>query len=139
MIRLIVEFTLLGIVGGLLGIFYRNCLKVNGMIFNFIYYKWLKPWAELQEDIEQELIYYKMTPLEKFRAWIAMPLGYCIYCSTTWITFFLCAIYLSAWESLPSWQYIVIGVIAASGVQHLVVAISCRWLINKHPDLDTMV
>lgn len=26
-----------------------------------------------------------------------------------------------------------------SGVQHLVVAISCRWLINRHPDLDTMV
>lgn len=137
MIELVFEFILVGLVGGLLGLFYRNCLKPSGMIFNFIYYGWLKPWAECTEDIVEAG--FKPKAWDKFKAWIARPLGYCIYCSTTWITFFLCAIYLSAWESLPSWQYIVIGVIAASGVQHLVAAISCRWLINKHPDLDTMV
>ena len=140
MIELVFEFILIGLIGGLLGLFYRNCLKSQGMIFNFIYYGWLKPWAEIEDELwENECIHMEPSRLDKFKAWIAKPLGYCIYCSTTWITFFLCAIYLSAWESLPSWQYIVIGVIAASGVQHLVVAMSCRWLINKHPDLDTTI
>lgn len=51
MIELVFEFILVGLVGGLLGLFYRNCLKPSGMIFNFIYYGWLKPWAECTEDI----------------------------------------------------------------------------------------
>lgn len=55
------------------------------------------------------------------------------------LEFMLCALQLYNWQSLPDWNLIVIGVLAATGVQHLVVAISCRWLINKHPDLDTMV
>lgn len=63
-------------------------------------------------------------------------LGFCIYCSTTWITFFLCALWLFNWESLPDWNLIVIGVLAATGVQHLIVTCACRFLIYKHPDLD---
>lgn len=132
--KLLVDFIFLGIIGGLLGIFYRNCLKPEGMIFNFIYYKWLKPWAEFFDDAVDEG-YFVKSKYRSFLAWIAMPLGYCIYCSTFWITIILCAIYLSVWE-LPSWQYIVIGIITASGVQHIVVASACKWLINKHPDLD---
>lgn len=97
------EFMIIGLIGGLLGIFYRNCLKVEDMIFSPLYKKVLKPWA----------------------------LG-----STTWITFFLCLLFLTSWEVLPKWQDIVIGVIAASGVQHLVVCAACRWLIHNHPDLD---
>ena len=128
MAELFLEFAIIGIAGGLLGMFYRNCLKANNMIFNFIY-KELQLWV-LEADSPHT------TDWERFKGWIAFPLGYCIYCSTTWITFILCAIYLSSWEVLPKWQDIVIGVVLASGIQHLIVCASCRWLINKHPDLD---
>lgn len=119
--QLMFEFMLIGFIGGLLGIFYRNCLKVENMIFNKLYTKVFVPMAESDN---------------RFLSFIAYPLGYCIYCSTTWITFFLCLLFLTSWDVLPKWQDIVIGVIAASGVQHIVVASACRWLISKHPDLD---
>lgn len=118
---LMFEFMLLGVIGGLLGIFYRNCLKVKGMIFYPLYSKVFVPMVESRN---------------KFLRFIAYPLGFCIYYSTTWITFFLCLLFLTSWEVLPKWQDIVIGVIAASGVQHLVVCAACRWLISNHPDLD---
>jgi hypothetical protein len=137
MIELIFEFILVGLVGGLLGLFYRNCLKPQGMIFNFIYYGWLKPWAECTEDI----IEAGFTPKawDKVKAWVAKPLGYCIYCSTFWITFILCIIAGSYKEGWNSYSEMLIAYITALSVQHLVVAMSCRWLINKHPDLDTTV
>ena len=119
--QLMFEFMLIGFIGGLLGIFYRNCLKVENLIFNKLYIKVFVPMANSSN---------------RFLSFIAYPLGFCIYCSTTWITFFLCLLFLTSWEVLPKWQDIVIGVIAASGVQHLVVCAVCRWLIHKHPDLD---
>lgn len=137
MIELIFEFILVGLVGGLLGLFYRNCLKPQGMIFNFIYYGWLKPWAECTEDIVEAG--FKPKAWDKFKAWIARPLGYCIYCSTFWITFILCIIAGSYKEGWNSYSEMLIAYITALSVQHLVVAMSCRWLINKHPDLDTTV
>lgn len=132
--KVIIEFLLLGVVGGLLGIFYRNCLKAKNMIFNSLYYNVLKPWVDRVQKWES----YGEPPTrwQRLLAWIAYPLGYCIYCSSTWITFLICAIYLSSYECLPYWQDIVIGIIAASGMQHIVVAISCRLLIHKHPDLE---
>jgi hypothetical protein len=137
MIELVFEFILVGLVGGLLGLFYRNCLKPSGMIFNFIYYGWLKPWAECTEDIVEAG--FKPKAWDKFKAWIARPLGYCIYCSTFWITFILCIIAGSYKEGWNSYSEMLIAYITALSVQHLVVAMSCRWLINKHPDLDTTV
>lgn len=135
MVQLIFEFILLGIIGGLLGIFYMNCLKAEGMIFNGLYYRVLKPWAELEDDLEEQCIYYQLSFADKIRKWIAYPLGYCVYCSSTWITLILCGISLSAWEVLPKWQDITIGIIAAVAIQHLVVASICRFVIYKHPDL----
>lgn len=135
MVQLISEFILIGVIGGLLGIFYMNCLKAEGMIFNRFYYRVLKPWAELEDDLEEECIYYKLSFADKLREWISYPLGYCVYCSSTWITFILCGISLSAWEVLPKWQDITIGIIAASAIQHLTVACICRFVIYKHPDL----
>ena len=89
------------------------------MIFNSFYFNTLKPWVDrVQKWRSREEL---PTRWQRFLAWIAHPLGYCIYSSTTWITFFICAIYL--------------GIIAASGMQHLVVSISRRFLITKHPDL----
>lgn len=137
MIELVFEFILIGLIGGLLGLFYRNCLKPSGMIFNFIYYGWLKPWAECTEDIVEAG--FKPKAWDKFKAWIARPLGYCIYCSTFWITFILCIIAGSYKEGWNSYSEMLIAYITALSVQHLVVAMSCRWLINKHPDLDTTV
>lgn len=130
MTTLLLGFILLGLAGGLLGIFYRNCLKPRDMIFHKLYSKVFKAWVKKskQEDA---------TTFEKFLGWIAFPLGFCIYCSTTWITIFISILYLSAWDSLPKWQDIVIGMALALGVQHLIVASACRWLINNHPDLDT--
>lgn len=135
MVQVMIEFILLGIAGGLLGLFYRDCLKAEGMIFNWLYYRILKPWAEIEDDLYWDKgINMKLTIWDKVLAFIAYPLGYCIYCSSTWITFFLCAIYLSEWEILPTWQNIVIGVVMASGIQHLVVLCSCRWILHNHPD-----
>lgn len=136
MIELVFEFILVGLVGGSLGLFYRNCLKPSGMIFNFIYYGWLKPWAECTEDI----IEAGFTPKawDKVKAWVARPLGYCIYCSTFWITVILCIIagdYREGWDSYPE---LFLAYITACSVSHLVVCIACRGLIKGNSDLDTM-
>ena len=72
----------------------------------------------------------------RFLHFIAYPLGFCIYCSTFWITMLILILFLTSWDSLPKWQDIVIGIIAAEGVAHLIVCISCKFLIHKHPDLD---
>lgn len=122
--QLMFEFMLLGVIGGLLGIFYRNCLKVKNMIFYPLYRKVFVPMVKSGN---------------RFLHFIAYPLGFCIYCSTFWITMLILILFLTSWDSLPKWQDIVIGIIAASGVQHLVVASACRWLISKHPDLDNNV
>ena len=122
--QLMLEFMLLGVIGGLLGIFYRNCLKVKDMIFYPLYSKVFVPMVKSGN---------------RFLHFIAYPLGFCIYCSTFWITILILILFLTSWDSLPKWQDIVIGIIAASGVQHLVVASACRWLISKHPDLDNNV
>lgn len=104
------------------------------MIFNSFYFNVLKPWVDRVQKWES----YGEPPTkwQEFLAWIAYPLGYCIYCSTTWITFLVCAFYLSAWGVMLCWQDIIVGIIAATGMQHLVVAMSCRFLIHKHPDLE---
>lgn len=106
---LMFEFMLLGVIGGLLGIFYPLCSKV-------------------------------FVPMVKsgnrFLHFIAYPLGFCIYCSIFWITMLILILFLTGRDSLPKWQDIVIGTIAAGGVTHLIVYISCRFLIHKHPDLD---
>ena len=119
--QLMFEFMIIGLIGGLLGIFYRNCLKVEEMKNHILYEKVFK-W-----------MVFKGTG---FTRWIAYPLGFCCYCSTFWITMLLLILFLTSWESLPKWQDIVIGIVAAEGVQHLVICIACKWLIHKHPDLD---
>ena len=133
MTELLLEFMLLGVIGAFLGIFYRNCLKSRNMIFNSLYYRVFKPIAELPEDIEEE----GFTPRfkDKLLSFLMFPLGYCVYCSTFWITLFICILYLSSWDVLPKWQDITIGIIAAEGVQHYVLMFTCRFILHKHPDL----
>lgn len=119
---------ILGLMGGFFGTFYRDCLKVKNHIFNW-WYKILRKWVERKDE----------SKLRGFIAWISYPLGYCIYCSTTWITIFLCIIYLSSLEVLPKWQDIVIMLVSAMGVQHVVVSVSCRFLVDGHPDLSNTI
>lgn len=56
------------IIVGLLGIFYRNILKMPNMVF-----------APIHHILE------RMVKRGGFLKFIAYPLGYCIYCSTAWI------------------------------------------------------
>lgn len=134
MTELLIEFLLLGLAGGLLGIFYRDCLKPKNMIFHGIY-RVLAKWVHRPKE-QLEILHIIPSRFHRFLAWIAFPLGYCIYCSTTWITIFICLIYLSSWDILPQWQDIAVGMILSLGVQHIIVASACRWLICGHPDLD---
>lgn len=128
MIDIFIDFFLLGVAGALLGIFYRNCLKSQNMIFNVLYYKVFKP---IVDKAKEDNALFK----DKLLSFIMYPLGYCVYCSSTWITFILCAIWLSNWEILPNWQDIVIGIVIASGVQHYILMTTCKFILFKHPDL----
>lgn len=135
MIEVFLTFSLIGIAAGLLGFFYRNCLKVPNMIFNW-WYDILKSWV-LKGDIHcdgDKCI--EPTRFWKMMAWIARPLGYCIYCNTQWIAFILCYIYLTSFDELPYWQDIVLGVVMASGVSHLLVCLLWRFVAWHNPDLD---
>lgn len=68
MINYYIGLTFFSLIVGLLGIFYRNILKMPNMVFNPLY-----------------KILERMVNKGGFLKWIAYPLGYCIYCSTTWI------------------------------------------------------
>lgn len=81
---LMFEFMLLGVIGGLLGIFYRNCLKVEDMIFHPLYSKVFVPMVKSGN---------------RFLHFIAYPLGFCIYCSTFWITMLILILFLTSWDS----------------------------------------
>lgn len=120
---------LLGLIGGLFGIFYSYSLKSQGGIFTSLYYKWLKPWAECYEDIIDAGFNPKLW--DKVKAYVARFLGYCMYSSTLFITIIICVLYLSSWEDLSNSSSITIGVMSAISMQHLVVVISYKWLIHK--------
>lgn len=132
MLYLLIEFAAIGLIGGLLGIFLRNCLKIPHHIFHW-WYVILQDWVE---DSKPETNVYEPSGWRKFLGFIAYPLGYCIYCSSVWVTFFLCFLWLIGWESLPDWNILVIGILTAVGVEHIVVCWACKFIIWKHPDLD---
>lgn len=119
---------IVGLIGGLFGTFYRDCLKVKNMIFNW-WYKILKRCVERKDE----------SLFRGFIAWLSYPLGYCIYCSTTWITIFLGLIVLSKVNYFISWQDIVIFLVSSLGVQHITIAIICRFIIDNHPDLNKTI
>lgn len=133
------EFLFIGLISGLLGLFYRNNLKEENMIF-FPIYTILSRWvdnAQFCEDwpkeAEEEGYNLKIWAI---LGWIAYPLGYCIYCSTTWISIFLYILYITSWAEAPSWHWIIIGLLTAIAVSHLIVVVACKYILHGHPDFD---
>lgn len=104
---------LLGVVAALLGLFYNYTLK-NGCIFGIL--------GDFLTNMS-----YKGGIL----AFIANPLGACIYCSTTWITILLMIIYWLSWCEVPGLYTIIICTLAAIGVQHLLIRIFVTKMINN--------
>ena len=114
MITLILECMLLGIVAALTGIFYNYTLQ-SGSIFCKLG-SLLDKWSEGNG----------------FKAWVSNPLGACIYCSTTWITIFIMILYWLSWDVLPKWENIIIGTLAAIGIQHVLLRLWCY--IKNHTE-----
>lgn len=115
MILIIIETLLIGVIGHLIGVFYNYSLRygsIFGKLGNI-----LNSWANLYDHILDKN--YKPLLLDRFKAWIANPLGECPYCSTTWITIILLILYWSSWEVLPKTQLIIISSSAALGIQHI--------------------
>lgn len=121
MISFIFECMMLGFVSCLVGIFYNYTLE-NNHIFGKIGAT-LNYWSEFPEIVEDEG--FKVKPIDSFKAWIANPLGACIYCSTTWITIFIMTLYWLSWNVLPKWEDIIIGTLAAIGMQHVLLRLWC--------------
>lgn len=119
---IIFECMILGFVSCLVGIFYNYTLE-NNHIFGKIGAT-LNYWADLPDEICRCKILL-LKPIDKFKAWIANPLGACIYCSTTWITIFIMVLYWSSWNELPKWGNIIIGTLAAIGMQHVLLRLWC--------------
>ena len=135
------------IVAAMLGIFYRNYLKGEKMIFNPIY-RVLSRWVDNKENGKEifglKMSYYQPTTWSRFKAWIAFPLGYCIYCTTTWITIILYFgytgydahnYYLEGITYYLVVEYL-LGFLLAIGLQHLIILSACKWIIQYHPDFD---
>ena len=68
-----------------------------------------------------------------FYPFIAYSLGFCIYCSTFWITMLILILFLTSWDSLPKWQDTVIGIIAA---EDAMAALMLAAIIKKESEKD---
>lgn len=121
MVIFILECMMLGFVSCLVGIFYNYTLE-NNHIFGKIGAT-LNYWSEFPEIVEDEG--FKVKPIDSFKAWIANPLGACIYCSTTWIAIFIMILYWLSWSNPPKWENIIIGTLAAIGMQHVLLRLWC--------------
>lgn len=81
---LMVESMLLGVIGGLLGgllcIFYRNCMKVEDMTSYPLYSKVFVPMVKSGN---------------RFLHFIAYSLRFCIYCSILWIAMLILILFLT--------------------------------------------
>lgn len=118
----ILESMLIGLVGGLFGLFYRNVEKGKNMLLNRWFFFILQPMA-----------YSKWGILRFF----ARPLGYCVYCSTFWITLVLYLLY----TGLPTanWQIWIIGLVAAEGIQHILLLLVIENVIEGSKDFDPKI
>lgn len=116
----IFESLLIGFVAGLFGLFYRNVEKGKNMLLNRWFFFVLQPMAMSKWG---------------FVRFISRPLGYCVYCSTFWITLGIYFLYYG----LPVkeiWEIWTIGLIAAEGMQHITLLIIIEVFIDGYKDFD---
>lgn len=123
-ITCIIESFIIGIIGGLLSFFYRNCLKMKNMIFTNLYNNVLKPASKSDNWFIRNLAY---------------PLGYCIYCNGFWVTFLLYVLYiymknplLNSFNTIGTY---ILSFIAAIGMQHFIIVI-CLAIIGDYRPKD---
>lgn len=98
------NLALFSLIVGLLGIFYRNILKEKNMI--------LAPLFSVLD---------KMVSRGGFLKWLAYPLGYCIYCSTTWIAII---------GFIIVYRVIALEVLIPIAISHLVVDVYCKYVLG---------
>lgn len=122
----------IGITGGLIAAFYRNTLKPKNMIFNGIF-DILEMWVFRARAAEHPspavwLDRYSIPqPRQRFLGnWLAYQLGYCIYCSATWMTAIL---YVIITKGVDIW------IILALAIQHAVVVVFCVFILPLDPAL----
>ena len=115
---------IIGITGGLFGIFYRNCLKTEDLLLYPIYKHFFKPIIDKKNKVLTFLVY---------------PIGYCVYCSSFWITLFIYWLFtniMSIYLLGYTYKIWILGFIVAEAMQHIIVCLACRYIIYRHPDLD---
>ena len=118
----ILESMLIGLVGGLFGLFYRNVEKGKNMLLNRWFFFVLQPMAFSKWGILR---------------FLSRPLGYCVYCSTFWITLTLYLLY----TGLPTvnWRIWIIGLVAAESIQHILLLLIIENVIEDSKDFDPKI
>lgn len=119
----ILESMLIGLVGGLFGLFYRNVEKGKNMLLNRWFFMVLQPMAFSKWG---------------FVRFIARPLGYCVYCTTFWITLAIYLLYYG-FPVKEIWELWTIGLIAAEGVQHIILFLIIEKFIEGSKDFDPKI
>ena len=117
-LHLLLESVIIGIGGAFLGIFFRNCLKPRNMIFNF-WFDVLNIWVLSSRRLDASI-------WKQIRGKLAYVLGYCIYCTATWITIFMHIYFLGFNEYL----------IFSGSVQHIVVVLFCKYVLSGFEELE---
>lgn len=102
---IVAQCIFIGIISAFTGIFYRNCLKMPNMIFNFVY-----------------RFFQKMHLQGGFKRWIVYPLGYCVYCSSTWIAIIAYIIIVHEFSLL---------IFIPVSIQHIVVMYFDKHYLNR--------
>lgn len=98
------NLTLFSLIVGLLGIFYRNILKEKNMILGPLF-----------------KVFDIMVNKGGFLKWLAYPLGYCIYCSTTWIAIL---------GFLLVYRVIALEILIPIAISHIIVDIYCKYVLG---------
>lgn len=96
------------------------------MIFNCVY----RQLNKMVENVRIKKATSTATIKDRLLASLAYPLGYCMYCNTTWISLFLALISM---ENIDSYCEEIIALATVLGVQHTILLILSKWVLNNHP------
>lgn len=96
---------ILGVISCNVGIFYNYTLQY-GAIF-----------SRLGEYLS------RLSNKGGIRAFIANPLGDCIYCNTTWLTILIMSLYWVSTSTPPNTAYVILSYLAGLGIQHVILRV----------------